>query len=93
MEAMLINNGPTGVQIREMFDSLAPKYDVFNRVTSLGLDRGWRNKALKPIKEGMRVLDLGCGTGDLALDAAKAAITCACFPHSKEGRCFLIVAF
>lgn len=53
-----------------MFDDLAPRYDIFNRLTSMGMDRLWREAALKPIKPGMRVLDVGCGTGDLTIGAA-----------------------
>lgn len=55
--------------IRAMFDLLANGYDRFNRLSSLGLDALWRKKALEPIRPGMRVLDIGCGTGDLALGA------------------------
>ncbi len=55
--------------IRTMFDRLAQGYDRFNRLSSLGLDALWRKKALEPIRPGMRVLDIGCGTGDLALGA------------------------
>jgi demethylmenaquinone methyltransferase/2-methoxy-6-polyprenyl-1,4-benzoquinol methylase len=62
---------PDGTMIRRMFDDLAPRYDLFNRLTSMGMDAGWRRDVLKPVKPGMRVLDLGCGTGDLALMAAE----------------------
>ena len=62
---------PDSAYIHDMFDRLASGYDLFNRVVSLGLDSGWRKAALVPVKEGMRVLDLGCGTGDLALGAIK----------------------
>ncbi len=62
---------PKSGEIREMFDRLAPRYDLFNQLSSLGMDSLWRKKALEPVKPGMRVLDLGCGTGDLSLDALK----------------------
>lgn len=56
-------------QIRAMFSAIAPRYDFLNRVLSLGLDQRWRRLAaeeLAPLPKGM-VLDLACGTGDLAL--------------------------
>ncbi|OGW81371.1 MAG: hypothetical protein A3C47_06890 [Omnitrophica bacterium RIFCSPHIGHO2_02_FULL_51_18] len=54
-----------------MFDRLARRYDLFNRLSSLGLDNLWRKEALKGVSEGMRVLDLGCGTGDLSIGSAR----------------------
>lgn len=67
---MTTTKNPDGPTIRQMFDDLAPRYDLFNRLTSMGMDAGWRSDTLRPVKPGMRVLDLGCGTGDLALMAA-----------------------
>lgn len=54
--------------VREMFDRIAPRYDVTNRVLTLGLDRRWRRAALARVAVGPAdtVLDLACGTGDLA---------------------------
>ena len=54
--------------VRAMFDRIAPRYDRVNRVISLGLDQGWRKAALDAIALGVgdRVVDLACGTGDLA---------------------------
>src|SRR5438105_213149 len=68
---MRLGPSPEPDSIRQIFDGMAPKYNIFNRLTSFGLDRRWRRKALEPLKKGMRVLDLGCGTGDLCLEAAK----------------------
>ena len=64
---------PGATQVRELFDSLASRYDLFNRLTSMGLDQSWRRRAVEGIAPGMRVLDLGCGTGDLALACAVKA--------------------
>lgn len=54
-----------------MFDRLAWRYDFFNRLVSLGMDKSWRTKVLQNIPKGSRILDLGCGTGDLSLEVAK----------------------
>jgi demethylmenaquinone methyltransferase/2-methoxy-6-polyprenyl-1,4-benzoquinol methylase len=62
--------------VRAMFDRIAPRYDALNRLLSFGLDRAWRRVALDAIAigPGDRVLDLACGTGDLAeLAAARGA--------------------
>ena len=71
---------PTGsaktALVREMFERIAPRYDRVNRVLSLGLDQRWRRAALAAIGVGPndRVVDLACGTGDLAeLAAARGA--------------------
>lgn len=55
--------------IRRMFEAVAPRYDRMNRILSVGLDQGWRRAALRELDcaPGSRVLDLCCGTGDLAL--------------------------
>ena len=52
--------------IREMFDSLVPEYDRFNRLSSFGLDIVWRREVSEMFKSGDSVLDVGTGTGDLA---------------------------
>ncbi len=56
-----------------MFDGIAARYDLLNRLISLGLDRGWRRalvEALAPAAPA-RVLDLATGTGDVALALAR----------------------
>lgn len=52
--------------VREMFDRLAPRYDLANRVLSLGLDQWWRRQALAALKDKAQgeVLDLCAGTMD-----------------------------
>jgi demethylmenaquinone methyltransferase/2-methoxy-6-polyprenyl-1,4-benzoquinol methylase len=60
-------------QVRTMFDRIAPVYDVMNRAMTMGLDRRWRRlTATAVVAEGDRVLDACCGTGDLAVAAARA---------------------
>jgi demethylmenaquinone methyltransferase / 2-methoxy-6-polyprenyl-1,4-benzoquinol methylase len=62
---------PEGV--RRMFDRIAPVYDAMNRLMTAGLDRRWRDEAAAAVvRPGDRVLDVCCGTGDLAIAAAKA---------------------
>ncbi len=53
--------------VEEMFDRIAPRYELVNRVMTLGLDAGWRRRAVRELRlaPGARVVDLGCGTGDL----------------------------
>lgn len=61
-----------GESIREMFDSIAPRYDLLNRLLSLGIDRRWRRFAVRQIKfaEGGKILDVATGTADVALEIA-----------------------
>jgi demethylmenaquinone methyltransferase / 2-methoxy-6-polyprenyl-1,4-benzoquinol methylase len=56
-----------------MFDRIAPVYDAMNRLMTAGLDRRWRRLAAEAVvRPGDRVLDACCGTGDLAMAAARA---------------------
>ncbi|MGC4063078.1 MAG: class I SAM-dependent methyltransferase [Polyangiaceae bacterium] len=70
-------NSGNSIQTRdgsgEMFDGIAARYDLLNRVMSLGMDRHWRNVATRALelKSGDRVLDLATGTADLAIEIAR----------------------
>lgn len=59
-----------------MFDRIAGRYDAVNRVLSLGLDKRWRRRTVKALQlppgGHPRVLDVATGTGDLAIDIARA---------------------
>lgn len=54
-----------------MFDRLAPRYDFFNLLTGMGMAPIWRKKSLAFLRQGMSVLDIGCGTGDLSIEASR----------------------
>lgn len=77
-------------KVREMFTRIAPRYDLLNHLLSFELDRLWRARAakhLRPILERADavVLDLCCGTGDLAFalaHAGRARIVGADFAHT-----------
>ena len=77
-------------KVREMFTQIAPSYDALNHLLSLQLDRLWRARVarrLRPIlaNPNALVLDLCCGTGDLALalrKSGKARIIGADFAHT-----------
>src|SRR5678809_582399 len=57
----------------EMFDGIAHRYDLLNRIMSLGMDRGWRRRTVRALalQPGDRVLDLATGTADLAIAVAR----------------------
>src|SRR6059058_2691723 len=77
-------------KIREMFTQIAPRYDLLNHLLSLQLDRLWRVRTAQRLKSildqpNALVLDLCCGTGDLAFAlarAGKARILGADFAHT-----------
>ena len=56
-------------QVRDMFDSIAPAYDFMNRAMTFGIDKWWRNVAVKMLApySPKRILDVATGTGDLAI--------------------------
>ena len=72
------NKVGTGEGVREgsgqMFDGIAERYDLLNRIISLGIDQRWRKKTVAALqmKPGERVLDLACGTADLTMLVARA---------------------
>ena len=60
--------------VRSMFDAIAPRYDLVNRVMTFRMDVGWRRAAVRSLQLTPNdvVLDLACGTGDLCRDVAVA---------------------
>lgn len=67
------SGGSKREQVEHMFDAISPKYDLLNRLFSLGIDQGWRRKVIRYVaKEPVeRLLDVATGTADLAILAAK----------------------
>jgi demethylmenaquinone methyltransferase / 2-methoxy-6-polyprenyl-1,4-benzoquinol methylase len=63
---------PTGdektARVRSMFDAIAPRYDLVNRLMTFGLDQAWRRDTVDALAlpAGSLLLDLACGTGDLS---------------------------
>jgi demethylmenaquinone methyltransferase/2-methoxy-6-polyprenyl-1,4-benzoquinol methylase len=60
--------------VRDLFDTISPRYDLVNRVMTFGMDVGWRRRAVRELRlpAGARVFDLACGTGDLCRELARA---------------------
>jgi demethylmenaquinone methyltransferase / 2-methoxy-6-polyprenyl-1,4-benzoquinol methylase len=71
----MITDNPRDYAVQRMFDRIAKRYDLLNRVISLRLDTWWRNQAIRAVLSGddPLILDVGAGTGDLTFAAAKAA--------------------
>jgi len=61
------------LQTREMFTSIAPRYDFLNRLLSVGQDKYWRQRAIDLLDpmENERILDVATGTGDMVIEVAK----------------------
>jgi demethylmenaquinone methyltransferase/2-methoxy-6-polyprenyl-1,4-benzoquinol methylase len=62
-----------GMPLHRIFTAVPPRYDLVNRIITWGLDRRWRQKAARECLKAPaeRVLDLACGTGDLAIAIAR----------------------
>lgn len=62
--------------VRDMFDAIAPRYDLVNRIMTFRLDVRWRRRAVRDLglPAGSVVLDLAAGTGDLCVDLRRAGL-------------------
>jgi demethylmenaquinone methyltransferase/2-methoxy-6-polyprenyl-1,4-benzoquinol methylase len=63
--------------VRDMFDAIAPRYDLVNRIMTFRLDVRWRRRTVRDlaVADGSTVLDLASGTGDLCIDLREAGLT------------------
>lgn len=70
----MITPDKTPDRIAGMFDAIAPRYDLLNRVLSAGIDRRWRQQAIRSLQLTGRetLLDVCTGTADVALEARRA---------------------
>ena len=69
-------------RVRDMFATIAPRYDLLNHVLSANIDKRWRRRVVQKLRALLppkaRVLDVGCGTGDLSVELfenAAASVT------------------
>ncbi|ABM57085.1 demethylmenaquinone methyltransferase [Verminephrobacter eiseniae EF01-2] len=78
-------------QVRAVFDSVAPRYDLMNDLMSAGLHRVWKACAVLAagLGEGSQVLDIAGGTGDLALAFAKKVGASGCVLHTDINEAML----
>lgn len=62
--------------VRKMFDAIAPRYDLVNRIMTFRLDTRWRRRAVRDLAlpPHSTVLDLAAGTGDLCIDLRRAQL-------------------
>ena len=72
------SNDPKSRQVEAMFDNIAPAYDFMNRAMTFGVDRSWRRKVVRAIAADSpaALLDVATGTGDMALQLARAIPGC-----------------
>ena len=68
------DEGRKGEQVEQMFDGIAPTYDLLNHTLSFGIDRRWRRAAIRWLGQfaPRRILDVATGTGDFAILAAQS---------------------
>ena len=75
-----IEDLPTGADkvraVTSMFDAIAPRYDLVNRVMTFGMDTGWRRRTVESLglPPGSLALDVACGTGDLCRELQRVGM-------------------
>lgn len=67
------SNAGKKAEVEQMFDRIAPRYDLLNRLLSLGIDVSWRKRAISYLKPAQpaEILDVATGTADVAILMAK----------------------
>jgi demethylmenaquinone methyltransferase/2-methoxy-6-polyprenyl-1,4-benzoquinol methylase len=82
-----VPQSPNPEEVKKLFDRLALRYDLFNRVVSVGLDVCWRAELIKSVYGVLKppgvILDLGTGTGDVLVDCSTYEKQKR-LPHSKK---------
>jgi demethylmenaquinone methyltransferase/2-methoxy-6-polyprenyl-1,4-benzoquinol methylase len=70
--------------VRGLFDRISPRYDLVNRVMTVGMDIGWRRRAIRELHlpAGSCVFDLACGTGDFCRELRRAGYLAVGFDFS-----------
>lgn len=76
MESTPVTAGYSKTESWKIFDAISRRYDLNNRILSLGLDRGWRKNilALLPAGKNLKTLDLATGTADVAITLAQHSL-------------------
>lgn len=67
-------------EVREMFDNIAPKYDLLNHTLSMSIDRVWRRRVVGEVRRAKpgRILDVATGTATWRSPWPAASATCRC---------------
>jgi len=77
MESQQLPQGEEKVRaVRSMFDAIAPRYDLVNRVMTFRMDVAWRTRTVRELglPDGSLVADLACGTGDFCRELQKQGL-------------------
>ena len=84
MSAPLPQGDEKASAVRGLFDSIAGRYDLVNRVMTFGMDVGWRRRAVRELRlpGSSLVVDLACGTGDFCRELQRSGYRAAGFDFS-----------
>ncbi|CAM8632646.1 UbiE Methylase involved in ubiquinone/menaquinone biosynthesis [Acidimicrobiia bacterium] len=77
MESQQLPQGEEKVRaVRSMFDAIAPRYDLVNRIMTFRMDVAWRTRTVRELglPDGSLVADLACGTGDFCRELQKQGL-------------------
>jgi len=77
MDSQQLPQGEEKVRaVRSMFDAIAPRYDLVNRVMTFRMDVAWRTRTVRELglPDGSLVADLACGTGDFCRELQKQGL-------------------